>query len=72
MNIKFAEEIVKEMEERGKIKVPKGYVTGEAFEEWLYGGIDEQYCEIKEFKYEQTVFFENNTNSYKDNYGEAA
>lgn len=31
----FAEEVVKEMNERGTIEVPKGCVTGEAFEEWL-------------------------------------
>ena len=36
MAIKFAEDIVKEIRERGSIEVPKGYVTGEAFEEWLY------------------------------------
>ena len=36
MAIKFAEDIVKEIRERGSIEVPEGYVTGEAFEEWLY------------------------------------
>ena len=36
MNIKLAEDIVKEMEERGAITVPQGCVTGEAFEEWLW------------------------------------
>lgn len=35
MNIKLAEDIVKEMEERGVITVPQGCVTGEDFEEWL-------------------------------------
>lgn len=38
MAIKFAEDIVKEIRERGNIEVPEGYVTGEAFEEWLYKG----------------------------------
>ena len=36
MDIKFAEDIVKEMEERGDITVPQDCVTGEDFEEWLY------------------------------------
>ena len=35
MDIKLAEDIVKEMEERGTITVPQGCVTGEDFEEWL-------------------------------------
>lgn len=35
MDIKLAEDIVKEMEERGVITVPQGCVTGEDFEEWL-------------------------------------
>ena len=36
MAVKFADEIVKEIRERGSIEVPEGYFTGEAFEEWLY------------------------------------
>lgn len=36
MAIKFADEIVKEIRERGSVEVPEGYFTGEAFEEWLY------------------------------------
>lgn len=36
MATKFADEIVKEIRERGSIEVPEGYFTGEAFEEWLY------------------------------------
>jgi len=35
MNIKLAEDIVKEMDERGAITVPQGCVMGEDFEEWL-------------------------------------
>lgn len=35
MAIKFARDIVKQIRERGPIKVPDGCVTGEAFEKWL-------------------------------------
>ena len=34
--IKFAAEIVEEIESRGEIKIPEGYINGEAYEEWLY------------------------------------
>ena len=37
MGIKFAKDIIKDIENRGRIYVPEGYVTGDAFEEWLYG-----------------------------------
>ena len=40
--IKFAEDITKQIEERGLITVPEGYVTGEAFEEWLYESTDKE------------------------------
>lgn len=40
MAVKFADEIVKEIRERGSIEVPEGYFTGEAFEEWLYKNED--------------------------------
>lgn len=33
--IKYANQIIKEIEERGHIQVPNGYVTGEEFEKWL-------------------------------------
>ena len=36
--IKYANQIIKEIEERGQIQVPNGYitdVTGEEFEKWL-------------------------------------
>lgn len=36
MKIKFATDIVKEIEVRGNVRIPEGYVTGEAFEEWIY------------------------------------
>ena len=34
--IKFAEDIVKEMDERGAISVPENCMTGEEYEKWLY------------------------------------
>lgn len=36
MAIKYANEIAKEIEERGEIQIPDGYVTGEEYEKWLY------------------------------------
>lgn len=36
MSIKFADEIVKEIKERGQIQTPEGCVTGEEYEKWLY------------------------------------
>ena len=36
MGIKFADEIAKEVKERGQIKIPDNCVTGEEFEKWLY------------------------------------
>ena len=36
MTVKFADDIVKEIQERGNIEVPEGYVTGEPYEEWLH------------------------------------
>lgn len=35
MPIKYADDIIKEIEERGQIQIPEGCVTGEEFEEWL-------------------------------------
>ena len=35
MEIKFAKDIVADIEKRSKVSIPKGCVTGEAFEEWL-------------------------------------
>lgn len=34
--IKYAEDIVKEIEQRGTIKIPNGNVSGKEFERWLY------------------------------------
>lgn len=36
MAIKFAEDIIKEIQKRGSVIIPEEYVTGEDFEEWLY------------------------------------
>lgn len=36
MSIKYADKIVKEIEERGKIQILDDYVTGEEFENWLF------------------------------------
>lgn len=36
MSIKYADAVIKEIEERGSITTPKNCVNGEAFEEWLY------------------------------------
>ena len=35
MSIKFAEEIVNEIEKRGAIRIPDGNISGEEFEKWL-------------------------------------
>ena len=43
MSIKFAGQIVEEMNNRGSISVPDGCVTGEEYEEWLYGSDNESY-----------------------------
>jgi hypothetical protein len=34
--MKYAEDIVKEINERGPIKIPEGYVTGEDFDIWMH------------------------------------
>ena len=38
MPIKFADDIIKEIINRGKISVKNNCVTGEQFEKWLRGG----------------------------------
>ena len=38
LNIKFAEDIVSDMEARGSIETPEGFINGEAYERWLYEG----------------------------------
>ena len=37
MSIKYADEIIQNMNEREPIVVPNNCVTGEAYEQWLYG-----------------------------------
>lgn len=78
MAIKFAEDIVKEIQERGSVKVPEGYVTGEDFEEWLY---KEMIC-IENIDVRNNDMDINETNIamlafagldfFSENYGEAA
>ena len=48
MTIKFAKDIVKEIEKRGSIAISKRYVTGEAFEKWLRRKRDKNKKHIKE------------------------
>lgn len=71
MAIKFAEDIVKEIEERGPIYVPDGYVTGEAFEEWLYEDIameDNCLSNLNDLIITTNIC----ENVYVESYGEAA
>lgn len=54
MRVKYAKDIIKEIQARGSIQVPEGYITGEAFEEWVEGkerfgmSISEQVKELRE------------------------
>jgi hypothetical protein len=48
MTIKFAKDIIKEIQKRGSVTIPKGYVTGEAFEKWLRSKKDKNNKQIKE------------------------
>ncbi len=54
MRVKYAKDIIKEIQARGSIQVLEGYITGEAFEEWLEGkerfemSISEQVKELRE------------------------
>lgn len=34
--MKYAEDIIKEIEKRGPIKVPEGYVASEDFDIWMH------------------------------------
>ena len=75
MAIKFADEIVKEIRERGSIEVPKGYFTGEAFEEWLYKGKEKDLFELSdstEIRIKTTISVSTRLNLFTENYGEAA
>lgn len=71
MGIKFAMDIIKEIEKRGSITVPSGYVTGEAFEEWMYEDIamdSKVECSLKATIIKVDWY----ENAYVENYGDAA
>lgn len=70
MKIKFASDIVKEIENRGSITVPEGYVTGEAFENWLY----EKPLKSGKTSMQTTVISYNSSywNIFSEDLGEAA
>lgn len=74
MAIKFADEIVKEIRERGSIEVPEGYFTGEAFEEWLYK--DQIFVELFDsvgISAKDTIMPDSDRfNFFLESYGEAA
>lgn len=74
MAIKFAEDIVKEIRERGSIEVPEGYVTGEAFEEWLYkGSVSIKLADDIAVSGLDTIMpVSVGLDSFSENYGEAA
>lgn len=76
MAIKFADEIVKEIRERGSIEVPEGYFTGEAFEEWLYKEKEKVFIELSDstnIKIKNTIIpVSAGLNFFTENYGEAA
>ena len=36
MSIKYADDIIKEINNRGTIQIPENSATGEEFEKWLY------------------------------------
>lgn len=55
MSIKFARQIVEEMNSRGPISVPDGCVTGEEYEEWLYEGVDESHEEERNDKVKGSI-----------------
>lgn len=38
MKVKYVTDIIKEIQARGSIEVPEGYITGEDFEKWLREG----------------------------------
>ena len=71
MGIKFAMDIIKEIEKRGPITVPSGYVTGEAYEEWLYEDIAMDSRRGSSLS-ATSIKIELYENAYDENYGEAA
>lgn len=48
MKVKYVTDIIKEIQARGSIQVPGGYITGEAFEEWLREGKEDFEMSISE------------------------
>ena len=71
MAIKFAMDIINEIEKRGTITVPSGYIPGEAFEEWLYEEIAlDSKTDISSKEY--TIKVDIYENIYSEGYGEAA
>ena len=50
MNIKFANEIVEDMNSRGRISVPEGYVTGEEFEKWMCAVVEQVDTQLQEYR----------------------
>lgn len=71
MGIKFAMDIIKEIEKRGSITVPSGYVTGEAFEEWLYEDITMD-SKVERSLKTTIIKVDWYENVYLENYGDAA
>ena len=74
MAIKFAEDIIKEIQARGSIQVPEVYITGEAFEEWLrseqiFIKLPDNIDVKKENKIKINFVV---SNFFPENYGEAA
>ncbi len=74
MAIKFADQIVEEIQARGSVEVPNGYFTGEAFEEWLY---KEKICiklsDNTDFNRKEIFMLSSvEMNFFSENYGEAA
>ncbi len=74
MAFKFFKQIIKEMDERGPIQVPNGYVTGEEFEKWL---MEDFYCDFVKVSPAKTKVMVNDNkgvdnNGFYENYGEAA
>ena len=70
--MKYADEIIKEIEERGPAVVPDGYMAGEDFDEWLYGTEDD-YAIERHVWHNCNVFALGNDYFQLDaNYGEAA
>lgn len=70
MKIKFAKDIISEIETRGSVEVPNGYVTGEAFEKWMYeeDAEEEMLFENMIIDIESNLVF----NAFYDELGEAA